>query len=131
MLQQVERWIKEDGDFFAFEAAIAYYHAYQWFNNADDVWKYMIGHSTVGPDPNGIGYCEGLDSYIRQTECMVNGGIAWYPNIVKILKPSDGVVLAESAKSFPGLRPGGPLQGSNHFQMRNDSQLKLRLKGAL
>jgi len=38
------------------------------------------------------------------------------------------VVLAESAKTWPGVNAVGlPLEGSNHFQMRNDSPLKLRL----
>ena len=64
---------------------------------------------------------------MTQTQCGIAQG-TWYPNTALMIKPSDGVVLAESAKSFPGSKPGGPLEGSNHFQMRNDSQLKIKLK---
>ncbi|MBP7272773.1 MAG: hypothetical protein KA974_02975 [Saprospiraceae bacterium] len=45
-------------------------------------------------------------------------------------KPSDGVVLAESAMNFPGLASPNHarvLQGSNHQQMRNDQNTKIAL----
>ncbi len=115
------------------DAAEAYHRAYQWFNGADYVWKFLIGHRSYGVDPNGTGYCNGgpshLDSYtMTQTQCGIAQG-TWYPNTALIIKPSDGVVLAESAKTWPGVNAvGEPMKGSNHFQMRNDPQLKLRLK---
>ena len=104
-----------------------------WFDGTDYVWKFLIGHRSYGPDPNGTGYCNGgpsnLDSYtMTMTQCGIAQG-TWYPNIVLMVKPSDGVVLAESAKNFPGAAVGKALEGSNHFQMRNDSQLKKALNG--
>ena len=65
---------------------------------------------------------------MTMTQCGIAGG-TWYPNTVLMVKPSDGVVLAESAKGFPDATVGAPLNGSNHFQMRNDSQLKKALLG--
>ncbi len=64
---------------------------------------------------------------MTQTQCGIAQG-TWYPNTVLMVKPSDGVVLAESAKTWPGVNAvGEPMKGSNHFQMRNDSQLKIAL----
>jgi len=94
----------------------------------------MIGHRRYGPDPNGTGYCNGgpsnLDSYtMTMTQCGIAQATC-YPTTALIVKPSDGVVLAESAKTWPGVNAVGlPLEGSNHFQMRNDSQLKIALNG--
>ena len=39
-------------------------------------------------------------------------------------KPSDGVVLAESAANYPGANYSRELTGSNHTQMRNDANTK-------
>lgn len=41
----------------------------------------------------------------------------------KYIKPNDGVVLVESAQDYPGADNGveNVMQGSNHMQMRNDS----------
>ena len=108
----------------------AYYAAYEWFNNADKTWKSMTGHLSFGPDPSGLGICEGStgpNANVGFTACMVAGGQYWWPYLVETARPSDGVVLVESAKAFPGAKVGNALEGSNHFQMRNDSQLKLRL----
>ena len=42
--------------------------------------------------------------------------------------PSDGVVLKESAENFPGCQFTAAMPGSNHQQMRNDSNTRERLK---
>lgn len=47
-------------------------------------------------------------------------------SINKVEKPSDGIVLAESAGDYPGAKPV-LLQGSNHQQMRNDRNTKNEL----
>lgn len=41
-------------------------------------------------------------------------------------KENDGTVIAESAMGFPGAK-NAPMIGSNHMQMRNDSNTKARL----
>ena len=110
---------------------IVYYNAYEWFNNADKTWKSMTGHLAFGPDPSGLGICEGStgpNANVGYTACMVAGGQYWWLYIVQTARPSDGVVLAESAKTWPGVNAvGKAMEGSNHFQMRNDSQLKKAL----
>jgi hypothetical protein len=45
---------------------------------------------------------------------------------VTVDKPSDGVVLTESAMAFPGAQ-AEEMPGSNHQQMRNDSNTKAKM----
>jgi hypothetical protein len=44
-------------------------------------------------------------------------------------KPTDGVVLAESAAAFPMATIGQEMKKSNHQQMRNDENTKAALNG--
>lgn len=62
-------------------------------------------------------------------DCWANGNTYSYTDYIQVNKPSDGVVLAESASDFPGCLPQNKKEmiGSNHQQMRNDSNTKLRL----
>jgi len=41
--------------------------------------------------------------------------------------PSDGVVLMKSAIDYPNSKMGREMTGSNHQQMRNDENTRLRL----
>ena len=41
-------------------------------------------------------------------------------------KPSDGIVLAESAGNLPGAEAVDVMPGSNHFQMRNDENTRIK-----
>jgi hypothetical protein len=45
----------------------------------------------------------------------------------EVYKPNDGVVLAESAMDFKGAKYIRKLDGSCHFQMRNDESLRENL----
>lgn len=51
-------------------------------------------------------------------------------NIIPVEYESDGVVLASSAMAYPGadVGPDNALIGSNHQQMRNDSNLGAKLE---
>lgn len=54
-----------------------------------------------------------------------------FPRILKTVsrKPSDGFILAESAMNGPGATYGPQLMdGSNHIQMKNDSNMKDAIK---
>ena len=46
------------------------------------------------------------------------------------IKPNDGVVLQESAQNYPGASNGddNKMTGSNHLQMRNDSNTETKLE---
>ncbi len=136
------------------EVAYEYDKGVQWFANANDEWKLIIGALEVGPvqdgciitsdynvwecDPNAPQYC-GWVTYTNQYN--QGSGIincaqfntpteTSLPNIsiVKTYKPSDGVVTVESASGYPGLQwPALDMIGSNHMQLRNDVNTKKRL----
>jgi hypothetical protein len=134
--------------------ADAYNQGVQWFANANDEWKLIIGALEVGPvqdgcvassdytvwecDPNAPQNC----AWVTYTSISLQGsGIIncaqfntpteiYLPNtsIVKTYKDSDGTVTVESASAYPGLQwPALDMQGSNHLQMRNDDNTRKRL----
>jgi len=65
------------------------------------------------PNPN----CQYVNVYYTETQTEIN------------IKPSDGVVLAESASAFPGLKSKNVIfmKSSNHGQMKNDENTKTGL----
>lgn len=115
----------------------AYQRGVNWFNTANDEYKKIIG--AIAPVATTQHYCECVNfatNEVTQTpindpsDCQVvlNREQACYPvtqtTIEMVEKPSDGVVLAESAGNFPGAAQNVKMPGSNHQQMRNDENLK-------
>lgn len=117
-----------------------------WWKNSTDFWNLLSGASTyetttTNPDPNICRcYDPNQDDQDQETEyyfvrhCIPNqpGDICTPITPVtttsEVYKPNDGVVLAESAMDFQGAKYKLKLEGSCHFQMRNDESLRQRLK---
>ena len=51
----------------------------------------------------------------------------WAPVVNKVVRESDGAVLAESAKNFPGASGANRLNFANHLQVRNCEQTRTGL----
>ncbi|MFZ1496687.1 MAG: hypothetical protein WAS72_06485, partial [Saprospiraceae bacterium] len=108
----------------------AYRIAIDWYNNVNNQYKTIIGarirHEIVDT------YCRCEMQVTYQNPCPEDcGEISVVDYVTYTEKPSDGVVLAESAMNFPGLASPNHarvLQGSNHQQMRNDQNTKIALK---
>ncbi len=124
----------------------AYYEGAQWWANANDSYKYLIG---------SYSYQDIVSNSQYICKCSFNSGFLHYdlyntytigypceheliyltceelPLIVTtfVTKTSDGVVLAESASTLPAgyNSVAAALSGSNHQQMRNDSKAGYRL----
>jgi hypothetical protein len=109
-----------------------------WFDSVDDEYKKIIGALVYQTRKEK--WCSCLDkSTGRTTEYKLDPGetcISLTPNycreviktfIDKIYKPSDGVVLAESASNWPDATAVKRLDRSSHMQMRNDANTKASL----
>ncbi len=123
----------------------AYYRGWQWWLNANESFKTLIGAIEYVPD--GIDYlcdCTEEDesgnvigTWIEEVDdpvdCMYNGYIDCETSEIASFAPveleSDGIVLAKSAMAYPGANagPDNAMPGSNHSQMRNDSNLETKL----
>jgi pimeloyl-ACP methyl ester carboxylesterase len=118
----------------------AYLRGVNWFNTANDEYKKIIG--ALETQTTSQHYCECVDFTTNETtqtpindpsdcEPVLNNVQFCYPitetTVELIEKPSDGVVIAESAGNFPGASNNVKLAGSNHQQMRNDKNLKSKL----
>ena len=118
-----------------------------WLNNANEQWKAIVGAVVYEEEPAYICQCETTDPVTGWTwfdppyvvtdpadctpgpdqDCWIDGTTIQFNPIES---SSDGVVLVESAANFPGAtHPPQPMPGSNHMQMRNDSNTEDRLKG--
>jgi hypothetical protein len=115
-----------------------------WFDKADDNWNDVIGALTMTTRTRHYCECitkpgnkETISEVNDPSECKSSPGKICSLNsiteYVKSYKPSDGIVLAESASEFPGassLPVGGAdreLKNSSHMQMRNDHNLRTKL----
>lgn len=119
-----------------------------WWATANDKFASTIGAvdfqeiQTTGYECN----CESVDYYgntvYQWTEysdspncpnygawsgCSFTGNTDVQTTFIPITKESDGIVLRESAENFPGAASVGRMEGSNHQQMRNDSNTKQKL----
>jgi hypothetical protein len=134
----------------------AYQTAINWLDNINGKYKRLIGAFSSPTPVEVLQYecqCDVYDSDLQnvvstytgytdvQGDCSVAAGGSIYNScfatnadpIVTYLsggpeeeEDSDGVVIAESAKGFPGAQTA-IMNGSNHQQMRNDSNTKDRL----
>ncbi len=121
-----------------------------WWNTANDRYKTIIGAYTYTPtattfyecncsdyDYDGIAINSWTTNVTDPNECIGNNWLQGcgltgnsYQETILVPNPplpSDGVVLVESASNFQGA-PSREMIGSNHQQMRNDSNTKDRLK---
>ncbi|AEV32957.1 hypothetical protein Oweho_1978 [Owenweeksia hongkongensis DSM 17368] len=139
------RYLKVMGD---------YHVGYDFLKNTNKQWKAIIGAYKTNVQQNGyICECEELNGgngvsinwVATAAECppgvtYLPGGIKRiclrYPNIETVVthKPSDGIVLAESAKNLPGATVNPALsdddyklENTNHQQLRNSSETREKL----
>ncbi len=119
----------------------------KWFDNkAIPQWSTIIGAREYTADQKYICFCRmDLDGPYEgmivdnASECTEHSCVARpYTEYTLTIKPSDGVVLNESAKELPGathdpvevkgyeISPG-VYSGSSHMQIRNDKGLKTHL----
>ena len=134
------------GDREAGEISRLYQIGANWWRDADDSFKTIIGareFNTTGTlyectcivtDPYTGWEWEDIYSVSNESDC--NGGVDEDCFITgEIIQgfpveyESDGIVTAPSAMGFPGadVGPDNALIGSNHQQMRNDSNLEQEL----
>lgn len=117
--------------------------AKEWLQNANRSWKKIIGATLMVDSLEGY-ECICIDQSIGSdvtrivptpADCTTQGdesncflmGASY--NIFQIKKPNDGVVLAESAMQFPGAAYIDFMAETNHQQIRNSFQTKLKLNG--
>ncbi len=126
------------------ETIEGYERGIEWFMNSSDFWEELNGgltfeavKSTSGtcicgsgpspePTPNSFSIpCSQFE--LGSIEC--DDFLIFVPNIeiAEVRRESDMVVLAESASAFPGAVHTFRMEGSNHFNMRNDNNTKTLL----
>lgn len=137
--------------------AAGYQNGVDWFNQANDQWRTITGSLRYDPVTSTGYQCNcTLFNYQGQVistwtstvanasscfggspqngviqSCQASPG-ATITTYVPVDEDSDGVVVKSSASNFPQgasptLTPTRDMPGSNHLQMRNDSNTKLRL----
>ena len=89
--------------------------------------SYDYDGNQVGGDWIELGDENGCPSYGWLTGCTPTGNFVSSVRYNTVPNASDGIVLAESAKNFPGAVHKIEMMGSNHQQMRNDSNTRDRL----
>ncbi|MBL7775713.1 MAG: hypothetical protein JNK89_06895 [Saprospiraceae bacterium] len=114
----------------------AWKKGYDWLLASNNKWKQVIGarSSQTVAQTTWQCNCGGFTFPISNpancpTNCpATSNGTIYVTQWTE--KENDGVVLAESAGGFPGA-PAHALPGSNHQQMRNDSNTKARMNEVL
>ena len=103
-----------------------YYKSWLWFNNSDAYWKTIIGALAFEAEPIGKCVCDDPHdddpaTSVNTTEanCPTTPFCDWAPVVNQVVRESDGAVLAESAKNFPGASGANRLDFANHLQVRN------------
>lgn len=114
------------------EVASAFLKGVEWFTTMDPAYRELIGALEINIIGNGNCLCleqgalgmyevinEGTCSSLNYSSCdLVMGDYT----LQFIEKPADGFILAESAMNAPGANYDPTfMDGSNHFQMKNDS----------
>ena len=122
-----------------------YKDGYEWLYNANDSYKVIIGALEINTTITQQCWCwendqVGGPSYIFDAtgpqDCSdyENQNPEWDCDFFEFVvhhdynyKPSDGVVLQESAENLPGKIATYPMPGSNHLQMVNDWNTRIVL----
>ena len=120
----------------------AYLKALRWSQQVDGAWKIIIGakdfvvsnqycqchdlqsgQSFIPPHINSNAECvQYEDDYSEDVEkCR------WFENYETVLRESDGVVIADSQKGFPGTSGNFRMNNANHFQERNSEPTRIAL----
>lgn len=128
-----------------------YKNGYDWMLNIDQTWRTLIGSETLNPVVKGYKCtCAGIiahpdgsmeEYYEEKTVDNEADCIPSNPNpkikcvaeaiieMEKELKPSDGIVLAESAANLPGMGYFSSMPNTSHMQMRNSEETRKSLLG--
>lgn len=116
------------------EVRDAYKKGVDWWNSINTKYKVAIGATVIEVDRYSCcaAYLSGNPCYYTTTNpsnCYMNNLTAQVFSTTVVDKPSDGVVLKESAaKYLPNqTHPPVELEHSSHMQMRNDSNTKWAL----
>lgn len=110
----------------------AWLRGYNWLLQSNNKWKTVIGARVGTYVPQTVYRCKcGGFSFptTDPSDCYADCELVPWgtTNVFQYVeKENDGVVLAQSANAFPGA-PAHSLPGSNHQQMRNDSNTKVRM----
>ncbi len=99
-----------------------------WLLNFDDSFKTITGALTIIDKPERCLCNDGTILNAPHPDCKESYCRVRLPaEFSKTYKPSDGIILQESAQNFPGAIFNWKMLGSNHQQMRNDSNTKTAL----
>jgi hypothetical protein len=111
-------------------------NAAAWYLDANNSYKQLIGARRMTLFANGF-WCRCIDDpnnpswfpVANASDCSGDDGCITIPRYEYALveKPSDGVVLAESAGQLQGAVASIMMPGTNHQQMRNSSTTRLVL----
>jgi pimeloyl-ACP methyl ester carboxylesterase len=117
--------------------ADAYREGVNWFDTLDPTWQELIGASQTGLVQVGCDYYD-YDGIVGSCTTYLGfdpncGGVSnpfacEYPvyEMQTVRELSDGFILAESAMNGPGMNYDAQfMDGSNHMQMKNDSEMEL------
>ena len=107
--------------------------AARWYRDANDSYKQLVGARVMQVNAEGY-WCRCRDEYNAPTwypvndpaDCFGDGDCLTFPiyEFQLVEKPSDGVVLAESAGILNGAVASVLMPSTNHQQMRNSSVTK-------
>lgn len=122
-----------------YKTRMGFLRGISWFQNSSDYWHLLTGALSFETVPSQNGTCTCNDGSIPPSfPCNVSNLsnyecdelISFTPGteIIEVRKESDAVVLAESASAFPGAVHVFRMDGSNHFNLRNDSNTQFVLK---
>ncbi len=119
--------------------AEGYKEGVDWFPTLDPTWQELIGARTTEVvqqceywtiNGNNIDYPDACDEYVGTWPCN-DADYYEYECVEEVYhyhttqKQSDGFILAESAMNGPGMNYDVQfMDGSNHMQMKNDSQME-------
>jgi hypothetical protein len=123
-----------------YQIAHAYKQGVDWFGRVNNAYRSLVGEYgasisstwTCNVSYNGTfaySYTVSDPSYCSCSHPTCSTQVTSVSTVTSWEKESDAVVLTESAMNFPGAtRPAQLMQGSNHLQMRNDSNTKEALQ---
>ncbi len=118
----------------------AYKKGVDWFPTLDPSWQELIGASQSSIEATGNCTCYFEGYYGGEQIPVCSGPCAtvdcpycdWTEEDYELVitkKDSDGFILAESAMNGPGMNYDAQfMDGSNHMQMKNDSQMEEAIK---
>lgn len=122
------------------ETADEYVEGLEWFTRLNPTYQELIGHRETGLVQTGceyydydgiVGSCTTYLGFDPDCSGVSNPFACEYPvfEMGPTIRPSDGFILAESAINGPGVNYEPEfMDGSNHMQMKNDSEMRDAVK---